>query len=66
MGWFSGVKGSDGDYSHHDKHDSIPKGLIPRLAKAEADAHKDADRAELQRLAAQDRQRNKAARDGRN
>jgi len=63
MGWFT-AKGSDGDYAHRDRHNSIPKGVIPKLAKAEIKACEKADRAELQRLAAQDRQRARAARRG--
>lgn len=49
-----------------EKIDTIPRGLIPRLAKAEIKACENATRQELAQLDAQDRQRSRAARAGRN
>lgn len=66
MGLFSRTKGGDGEYVVRGCHDSIPKGVIPGLAKGESNACKDASRAELRALAAKDRQRNDAGRKGRN
>lgn len=48
------------------KIDTIPKGLIPRLAKAELKACEHDSPAELAQKNEQDRKRNKAAREGRN
>jgi hypothetical protein len=64
MGWLSDTKGSDGDYNHRDKHNSIPKGLIPKLAKAEDKAAQKASAAELEQLRTQNRLKNRAARKG--
>jgi hypothetical protein len=48
------------------KLDTLPFNMMRRLAKAEIKACENATRQELVQLAAQDRQRNKAAREGRN
>jgi hypothetical protein len=58
------VKGGDGDYSQRDRHNGIPKGLIPKLAKAEDKAAQKASPARLEQMRAQDRQKNTAARKG--